>query len=67
MGRRAHLASVSLIVKILSNDLTGLDLKKLKGEESTHRVRIGKIRIKFVSTSVGNTIVDIDIRGDNTY
>jgi len=64
-GRAADVRAA--VVKILMDDVTGLDVKKLKGVRAEYRVRIGKIRIKFVRAGIGNTIVDIDFRGDNTY
>jgi len=59
------------VLKELKNIRDGntlhLDVKKLKGMDGSYRVRIGKIRIKFMRTSRGNTITDISFRADDTY
>ncbi len=52
---------------ILSNDLTGLDIKKLKGHADLFRVRVGRYRIIFREIDEQNMIIDIDKRDDQTY
>ena len=52
---------------IRAGNTAHLDVKKLKGEQSLYRVRIGKVRVRFVQTSLGNIITDIGFRTDGTY
>ena len=48
-------------------EVAHLDVKKLKGEDNQYRVRLGKVRIKFIRTASGNEVVDISFRNENTY
>jgi mRNA interferase RelE/StbE len=52
---------------IMSGDFSTLDIKKLKGSQNRYRVRVGRVRIIFDQTSIGNKIQDISFRDDNTY
>ncbi len=52
---------------ILSGNLHGLDVKKLRGSENIFRVRVGSYRIKYEVTPKGNVIIDVTRRTDNTY
>ena len=56
-----------IIILIISSDLSGLDVKKLKGPSSVYRVRVGRIRIIFEQTNSGNKILEISFRSDNIY
>ena len=56
-----------LISQILIGDLSGLDVKKLKGEINLFRVRKGDLRIIFLKTKDTVRIIDIDRRNDTTY
>ena len=44
-----------------------LDVRKIKGTENCFRVRVGRVRIIFMQTMEGNTILDVSFRDDNTY
>ena len=48
-------------------EVAHLDVKKLKGEGNQYRVRLGRVRIKFIRTAYGNEIVDIGFRNENIY
>lgn len=52
---------------IRAGHVAHLDIKKIRGERNLYRVRLGKVRIKFIRTASGNEIVDIDFRNENTY
>jgi mRNA-degrading endonuclease RelE of RelBE toxin-antitoxin system len=56
-----------VIERILSNDFSHLDIKKIKGRDSVFRARVGRIRIIFKSTETGYEIIDLTNRDDNTY
>ena len=59
---------VPVLQKILAADFSGLDFKKLKGKESTFRVRKGRLRIIFKITMTGEVLLlAIDRRDDQTY
>ena len=48
-------------------EVAHLDVRKLKGEGNQYRVRLGRVRIKFIRTASGNEVVDIGFRNENTY
>lgn len=52
---------------VRSNQLSGLDIKKLKSGKSIYRARVGRMRIHFLKTDQGNVIVKVGFRNDNTY
>lgn len=52
---------------VLRDDLLSLDIKKLKEEINSYRVRIGKYRIKFIKHNSYNEITEVTRRSDNTY
>lgn len=58
---------LSIIERISKGDFVGLDTRKLKGSSDIYRVRIGRVRIKFVMNASGIRILNIDNRSDNTY
>ncbi len=56
------------VKKILLRELSGLDVKKLKGGKGAYRVRLGSIRIIFTEDQGGvRRIIVIERRGDSTY
>lgn len=57
----------SAIDLVLSNHLSGLDIKKLKGENGIYRLRLGRMRIHFLKTDHANIIIKVGFRDDNTY
>ena len=56
-----------IIARIVANDLSGLDCKKLEGSSHLYRVRKGSMRIKFEKTDHGNEVFFLGFRNDNTY
>jgi mRNA-degrading endonuclease RelE of RelBE toxin-antitoxin system len=57
-----------ILQKIKSGDLSGLDIKKLKGTENYFRVRKGDTRILFHLDINGSGIIEeIVRRSDTTY
>jgi mRNA-degrading endonuclease RelE of RelBE toxin-antitoxin system len=58
---------LSIVERISSGDFSGLDMRKLKGSSDIYRVRLGKVRIKFVMNASGIRIFSIDKRGESTY
>ena len=58
---------IKIVERIVSGDLDGLDVKKLKGEYNAYRVRVGKIRIIFVDRKAQRIVIAIERRSDNTY
>ncbi len=58
----------TILLKIKSGFLDGLDVKKLKNCEDIYRARKGKLRIIFKRTDDKNIyILAIERRSDNTY
>ena len=51
----------------VGRSLDHFDIRKLQGDRNAYRVRIGRVRIQFTKTLVGNIITDVDFRNDNTY
>ncbi len=58
---------VLIMQLIIQNKLANLDIKKLKGEKSLFRVRIGNFRIIFNRVNNNNQIIKIDQRNNQTY
>ena len=56
-----------VLVKILSDTIQGLDIKKLKGYKKLFRVRKGDIRIVFSQEEETIHIMFIGRRGDSKY
>jgi len=67
INKKTRLILLEVISLIISNNLSILDLKKLRGSNDMYRVRIGKIRIIFKHTKTANKIQYISYRDDNTY
>lgn len=55
------------IVCIRTNELSALDIKKLKGKDNQYRVRVGTVRVLFTKVVNQNIITDVDFRNDHTY
>ena len=55
------------LVKVLSSDLQGLNVKKLKGHQGLFRVRIGNVRIVFSQEEGVIYVVFIGKRGSSGY
>ncbi|OGJ47831.1 hypothetical protein A2344_01555 [Candidatus Peregrinibacteria bacterium RIFOXYB12_FULL_41_12] len=51
-----------LILRAISGDLDGCDVKKLKGFGRLYRIRKGKIRVIFEKNISGNKVVNVDYR-----
>ena len=58
---------LAIVERIQNKDFSGLDVRKLKGSPDVYRVRVGKVRVKFVMNDSGIRILSIDNRGENTY
>ncbi len=59
---------LDILLKIKSGDISGLDIKKLKGYENYFRVRKGNTRILFHLDINGNGIIEEVVRrSDTTY
>lgn len=56
-----------VVEKIIARDLSGLDVKKLKGLKNIFRARKGNFRIIFAFNKSGPTILAIERRGEHTY
>lgn len=56
-----------IIERLNKGDFAGLDMRKLRGSSDIYRVRIGRVRIKFVMNASGIRIFSIDNRDENTY
>ncbi|MCX6738671.1 MAG: hypothetical protein NT098_01300 [Candidatus Parcubacteria bacterium] len=55
------------VEKILANDVSLLDIKKLKGQKDFYRVRTGDLRIIFIKKDNDIRLVAIERKGNNTY
>ena len=53
-----------ILEDIKANSLENYDLKKLTNQPDLRRIRKGNIRIIFRTTATGNTIINIDWRGN---
>ena len=61
-------AVLEVLTKIKKGDLSGLDIKKLKGYDNYFRVRKGKSRILFHLDIQGEVVIQrIVRRNDTTY
>ncbi|MDP2789283.1 MAG: hypothetical protein Q8O46_04570 [bacterium] len=67
LDKKTRLVVEKVMLLIVSGDVAVLDVKKLKGNKSIYRARVGRIRIVFEQTKGGNKIQDISYRDDNTY
>ena len=60
-------AVVALVTAIVKNNVSELDLKKLKGYQNVFRIRKGNIRIVFTKLKKETRILSIDRRREDTY
>lgn len=56
-----------ILSKLEANKISGLDIKKLKGQRNIFRVRKGKIRIIYMYKDGQINLLTIDRRNDSTY
>ena len=63
--RRARVGEI--VARIVADDLSSLDVKKLKGSRPLYRVRVGDIRIIFEKGKSGSAVLAIEWRSDTTY
>lgn len=57
----------NIITQILSNNLVGLDVKKLVGAEDLFRVRKGGVRVIFSKEKSNISIISIQRRNEKNY
>lgn len=57
----------ALLLKIKSNNLENLDVKKLKGYKDIYRARKGKMRIIFKISGDEVNILALEKRSEKTY
>lgn len=67
LTRKERKAVEKILVGIEKEELTGFDIKKLKGREDIFRVRKGVIRIIFRKTDAGIFVLSVERRSDRTY
>lgn len=59
---------LQVMKRISMNDLTGLDVRKLKDRDNAFRVRKGDFRIIFRTNNHGiNVIIAVERRSESTY
>lgn len=56
-----------ILSKLEANKISGLDIKKLKGQRNIFRARKGKIRIIYICKDGQINLLTIDRRNNNTY
>lgn len=56
-----------LILRVKLDDITGLDIKQLKGHKDLFRVKKGRLRIVYRKTARDFLILRIDRRNEETY
>jgi mRNA-degrading endonuclease RelE of RelBE toxin-antitoxin system len=56
-----------ILEKLYSKDFTNADIKKLKGEKDTFRIRKGDVRVIYTATKGIIKVLKIDFRSDTTY
>ena len=57
----------AVILRIVANDLAGMDVKKLKGRAQEFRVRVGSMRIQYTQVGNENRIFSLEWRSSHTY
>ncbi|MFH1533561.1 MAG: type II toxin-antitoxin system RelE/ParE family toxin [Nitrospirota bacterium] len=62
LNKKEKILILKLIEKIIKNNLSKVDTKKLRGHKDLYRVRKGKIRIIFIKEKDKNTLINIDYR-----
>ncbi|MBI4281754.1 type II toxin-antitoxin system RelE/ParE family toxin [Candidatus Uhrbacteria bacterium] len=57
-----------ILENIATKNLTGLDIKKLKGEHHIYRVRKGDLRVIYrIAQDDTTTVLAVERRSDTTY
>lgn len=56
-----------IISRVSAGDLSGLDVKKLKGERNIFRVRKGDLRVIFQKAHNSIVVIAVGRRSDTTY
>ena len=56
-----------IIERIVSGDVSEMDVKKLQGAEDVYRVRKGDIRVIYRTSDDGVRIIAVERRSDTTY
>jgi len=67
IGKKDRKKILQTLTLIQANELTSLDLKKLKGQEEMYRVRVGSYRIIFEIIKSDVVILEIHRRDDHIY
>lgn len=67
LTNKERAALAVMITRIHAGDLTGLDVKKLKGHPGLFRVRVGNFRAIFQKERKGVRLFSIGRRGKGTY
>ena len=67
LSQKERTAIESIINQIIRRDITGIDVKKLRGEDHLFRARKGNIRIIFSMKKDYAYIITIERRSDTTY
>ena len=67
LNKKERVVADELIARILSSELYDLNVKKLRGFSSLHRVRKGDLRIIFSQSDQDVNILDVSHRNDSTY
>ncbi len=67
LDRKRRASVGEIVARIVADDLSSLDVKKLKGSRPLYRVRVGDIRIIFEKGKSGSAILAIEWRSDTTY
>lgn len=56
-----------VLAQLISGQLSGLDIKKIKGSADIYRIRVGTYRIIFSQTDGKIRLIDIAKRDERTY
>ena len=67
LNKKERAGIAEIIARVLANDFSGMDIKKLKGSKHIFRVRKGSIRIIFLNDTSEIKILSIERRNDTTY
>lgn len=56
-----------ILEKLYSKDFSNTDIKKIKGEVDTFRIRKGDVRVIYTVSNGLIKVIKIDFRRDTTY